>query len=175
MHSSSLLSFRNRLFVLIILVVAITACSPSEDQLQFEQEAYRLPVGFTETNDRGIVQREDIDDWRIAPMFYRLITVNPIYPNPTSGNDLRLQVYIERTEAIFGIEVVRFDPRSVTNPYLTIYRNTQAPLAPGILNITIPFQVIFPQYPSLDDRGLHRIIVFDNRSNVITYGDLMLE
>lgn len=160
---------------MLLLGVGITACSPSEDQLQFEQEAYRLPVGFTQTNDRGIVQREDIDDWRVAPMYYRLITVNPIYPNPTSGNDLRLQVYVERTEAIFGLEVVRVDPRGIPTRYISLYRNTQAPLPPGILTITIPFRVIFPQYPSFDERGLHRIILFDNRNTVISYGDVMLE
>ena len=121
------------------------------------------------------MQRNDPDDWRIAPMFYRLVTVNPIYPNPTSGNDLRIQIYVERNEALFGLEIVRVDPRGYPLRYIPLYRNTASPLPPGLLNVNIPFQVMFPQYPSLDERGLHRIILLDNRQNVVSYGDLMLE
>lgn len=108
-------------------------------------------------------------------MFTRLVTVNPIYPNPTRGNDLRLQIYVERTEALFGLEIVRVDPRGFPLRYIPLYRNNASPLPPGLLNVNIPFQVMFPQYPSLDERGLHRIILFDNRQNVVSYGDIMLE
>jgi hypothetical protein len=159
----------------VLLVQWVVGCSPSEDQLLFEQQAFSAPSGFTETNDRGIVVRQDPDDWRIGPMFYRLVTINPIYPNPTKGSDVRLQMYIERNEAVFGLEIVRIDTRYVPVRYIPLYRNTQAPLAPGIININIPFSIIFPQYPGLDERGLHRILVLDSRQNVISYGDLKLD
>lgn len=170
-----LLRSRFSLLVFCISLSLLVSCAPSEDQLLFEQQAFSVPSGFTQTNERGIVQRNDPDDWRIAPMFYRLITVNPIYPNPTSGNDLRLQVYIERTEGLFGLEIVRVDPRGYPLRYIPLYRNASSPLPPGLLNVNIPFQVMFPQYPSLDERGLHRIILLDNRQNVVSYGDVMLE
>ncbi len=161
--------------VIALVMMASWGCSPSEDQLLFEQEAFSAPSGFTETNDRGIVARKDPDDWRVGPMFYRLITINPIYPNPTKGADLRLQVYIERNEGIFGLEIVRIDTRYVPVRYIPLYRNAQAPLPPGIMNINIPFSIIFPQYPGLDERGLHRILVLDSRQNLISYGDIKLE
>jgi len=163
------------LLSIVLLLIGGWGCSPSEDQLLFEQQAFSAPSGFTETNDRGITARTDPDDWRIGPMFYRLATVNPIYPNPTKGSDLRLQIYIERNEAIFGMEIVRIDTRYVPVRYIPLYRNSQSPLAPGIMNINIPFSIIFPQYPGLDERGLHRILVLDSRQNVISYGDLKLE
>jgi len=171
----NILRIASRYLLLASCVLLFDSCSPSEDQLLFEQQALSVPNGFTETNERGIVGREDPDDWRIAPMFTRLVTVNPIYPNPTRGNDLRLQIYVERTEALFGLEIVRVDPRGFPLRYIPLYRNNASPLPPGLLNVNIPFQVMFPQYPSLDERGLHRIILFDNRQNVVSYGDIMLE
>lgn len=160
---------------LVLFLVILAGCKPSEDQILFEQEAFRPPSNITTTNERGIVQSEDPDDWRIAPMFYRLVRVNPIFPNPTSGNDLRLQIYIERTEAVFGMEIVRIDPRNYPHRFISLYRNNQAPMQPGMININIPFQVMFPQHPGYDERGIHRILIYDGRNNLISYGDVRLD
>lgn len=153
----------------------LSACEVSEDQLRFEEEAYRVPTGYTKTNERGIVLLEDPDDWRIAPMFTRLVSVEPVYPNPTKGDDLRIQVYVERNEAVFGLYIVRVDPKSYPYRLIPLYRNMQSPANPGLLNIIIPFKLIFPQYPLLDERGLHRILILDGRDQIISYGDVMLE
>ncbi len=162
------------LFFPLLLFSLLLSCAPNEDQIQFERESMRPPANFTATNERGIVSNEDPDDWRIGPMFYRLVTVNPIYPNPTSGNDLRLQVYVERIDGLYGLEIYRYNPTG-TPRYIQLYRNAQAPLPPGILNINIPFRVMFPEYPNLDVRGLHRILIYDARENLVSYGDVKLE
>jgi len=181
---SSLTVFYGRLTILFhgltalcfgLTALALSSCTISEDQLQFEQEAYRVPAGYTKTNERGIIVLEDPDDWRIAPMFTRLVSVEPIFPNPTKGDDLRIQVFVERTEAVFGLYIVRVDPKSYPYRLIPLYRNMQSPVPPGLLNINIPFKLIFPQHPILDERGLHRILIFDGRDNIISYGDLMLE
>lgn len=160
--------------ILLSSLLLLLGCAPNEDQILFEQQSMAPPANFTKTNERGIVQTEDPDDWRIGPMFYRLVTVNPIYPNPTTGDDMRIQVYVERTDGLYGLEVYRYNPTG-TPRYIQLYRNSQAPLPPGIINIVIPFHVMFPEYPNLDVRGLHRILVYDNRENLITYGDVKLE
>lgn len=68
-----------RLSIIILLAafgsILLTACGQDDDQRDFENEAFSLPEGFTETDGSGQIvdENEDPDDWRTAPFFQGLV------------------------------------------------------------------------------------------------------
>jgi len=175
-------AFQNGLLLpaFVLLVILLSGCSTSQDQIDFEQQAYRTPENYTETTPNGEVVRRDEDDWRIGPMFQGFVEIQvPPFPNPTRGEPVRVEMIVTGVGTVNGLRAVSyfdmFDERSV----ITHYIHDRSPLPFGTL--------IFDIYPAEFDPGrsysnarsrndgLHRLFIYDNRWNLITYGDIKLK
>ena len=168
---------------LLVLAVALgifaTGCNRSQDQIEFEQQAYRTPENYTETTPDGKVVSRDEDDWRIGPMFQGYVEVQvPPFPNPTRGEPVQLEMLVTGVGIVNGLNAVTyydvFDERSQR----TLYSN-RSPLEFEPLVIDIYPAEFDPanNYNAARDRndGLHRLFIYDNRRNLITYGDIKLK
>lgn len=156
---------------LILILILASSCNQSSDQREFEQAAFSLPDGFTETDSRGEIINRDPDDWRIAPFFQGLIEIDPAFPNPVQSNE---QITINRVvtgiESISGFRVLVFYENSNIQ---FIFDDFERPLAPGLRSI--PLQAADIAQFAESPQGLYRIIILDVNENVISYGDVMIE
>lgn len=170
----------NRFFAAVLLIFIISGCSRSQDQIEFEQQAFRTPENFTETSADGRIISRDDSDWQIGPMFQGYVEVEvPPFPNPTQGENVRIEILITGTGTVNGLQAVgyydMFDDRSQRN----LYTHNRSPLEFGLLVFEInPAEFgIGNNYNAARDinDGLHRLFIYDNRFNLITYGDIKLE
>lgn len=155
----------------LFLFFLLTGCNQGSDQREFEQAAFTEAEGFTETDSRGEVIREDPDDWRVAPFFQGLVEVDPPYPNPVQSNDqITLDIIVTGVESVSGLWVFAYYG---ANNIRQIYEDPGRPLSTGLTSIPLnPLDVArLPESP----QGLYRIIVLDANENVITYGDIRVE
>lgn len=152
----------------------VAGCGQNRDQRDFENQAFRSPDGFTQTNANGQVVDEDPDDWRIAPFFQGLVEVRPAYPNPvqTTGQ-ISIDVEVTGIESVSGLRVIVFHHiEEVIEP---IFIDQRAPLPPGLTVVPIN-PVELGRFNNVESAlGLHRVIVTDGNENIITYGDIMVE
>ena len=159
------------LLTLFAVLFLLTGCNQSSDQREFEQAAFSLADGFTETNSRGEVINRDPDDWRIAPFFQGLIEIDPAFPNPVQSNE---QITINRVvtgiESISGFRVLVFYANSNIQ---FIFDDFERPLSPGLRSI--PLQAADIAQFAENPQGLYRLIILDVNENVISYGDIMIE
>ncbi len=171
-----------RLSIIILLAafgsILLTACGQDDDQRDFENEAFSLPEGFTETDGSGQIvdENEDPDDWRTAPFFQGLVFVDPAFPNPVQVSDqLMINVEISGIEAVSGLTVIVLIESGVNPEFRPVYSDPQNPIPPGLTVISInPIQL--GRFNTVESaRGLHRLILLDGRENVISYGDVLVE
>ncbi len=163
-----------------VMLVIVAACGRSQDQIEFEQQAFRTPENYTETTPNGEVIRRDEDDWRIGPMFQGYVEVQvPPFPNPTRGEPVQIELLVTGVGSVNGLQAVAyydiFDERSMR----ILYRHNRSPLEFGLLVFSI-FPAEFDpgnNYSAARSRndGLHRLFIYDNRWNLITYGDIKLK
>jgi hypothetical protein len=154
-------------------------CSKSNDQRDFEDEALTQPQGITETNANGDVQNTDPDDWRIAPMYRGLVSIGtpdnqPPYPNPLSYNqDLTINIYIRSIETLNEIVVRSFEfPSQANAPAIAIREELSSPT---LETITLSGQTISGSSGGQQAAGTYRILIYDGKQNLITYGDIRIE
>lgn len=169
-------------FIFILLGAALLyGCSKSDDQRKFENAAFKTPSGITEMAANGRVTdngNEDPDDWQIGPMFQGLIELSSpaigAYPNPVNLNtSLRIDLDIKGIESISGLQVYVFSsPERLTGP---IYQNTQSSLPPGVMTITLDPAQFSSSGAGSQASGIYRILIYDNRQNLITYGDVQVQ
>lgn len=160
---------RSLFFVLTLFL--LIGCSQGSDQREFEQDAFREAEGFTETDSRGEIIREDPDDWRIAPFFQGLVEIDPAYPNPVqSNNQISLDLIITGVESVSGLRIFAYYG---ANNIRQIYEDPRRPLSTGLTSI--PLNPLDIARLSESPQGLYRIIVLDANENVITYGDIRVE
>jgi|AntRauTorcE11897_2_1112592.scaffolds.fasta_scaffold02030_4 hypothetical protein len=162
-------------FLVIAFALLLTvSCTRNDAQREFEREAYRSPDGYTVTNpNNGEVIDNDPDDWRISPRFQGLITINPPFPNPVAVNQsIQIEaVLLVGVQSINGIEIlVRLPDGSFKS------------LLPGIEQLYPSLNVfsISPLALGVDGsseaaRDLKRIYIFNEDSQLISYGDIMVE
>ena len=159
----------NNCFFIFLFIFFVSGCSQGEDQRKFEQEAFQLPEGITQTNDRGEIVNDNVDpdDWRVAPFFQGTVFVDPAFPNPVMTNrQLTIKVHLPYIDTITHLNV--YVLRSLNN-FQFIRQESAMPLVNFILN---PLDIAeFSENP----QGLYRIIILDNNDNVITYGDVKIE
>lgn len=162
--------------LLISLLFLATGCGQDDDQREFENEAFQLPEGITETSGNGEIISEDPDDWRTAPFFAGLVFVDPAFPNPVSiGDQLSLNIDVAGIDAISGLTVAVLIEDAANAQFRSLYSINQNPLPPGLTSININ-PVELGRFNSPESaRGIHRIIIFDNRQNIISYGDVRVE
>ncbi|MDX1673140.1 MAG: hypothetical protein R3211_12445 [Balneolaceae bacterium] len=162
---------------LILVLFVATGCAESDQQNEFEQQAFSVPEGITEmtVNGTAVPGAGDPDDWRISPMFAGFIEVStPAFPNPVNLNSpLTINLDIKGIESISGLAVFVFrDPDRLVGP---IYTNDQTSLSPGLETITLqPIDFSRTGNPT-EVVGLNRILIFDGRENLITYGDVEVQ
>lgn len=159
--------------MIVPLLCFFVACGQDEAQIQFERDAYSQPSGYTHTSGTGAVDEDNIDsdDWRISPFFSGLVySIDPVYPNPVQSNDrLTLQINLAGMNDVQRIHVYSIDKQMLPLKYVDSY---PGPI-PSVIILTINARQIpvNPQNP----KGLHRLLVTDERENVITYGDVQIE
>ena len=161
---------------LILLIFILAGCGQDDEQREFEQEAFQLPEGITETEGNGTIISEDPDDWRTSPFFQGLIFVEPAFPNPVSTSDqLSLEIEVSGIDAVSGLTVAVLIDDAANAGFRTLYTNSQSPYPTGLTSIPInPIELGRFNTPE-SARGLHRLIIFDNRQNIISYGDVLVE
>lgn len=169
----------NLFIVCSALFLLLSGCSESEQQRDFEDEARRPPSGITAMTANGVPEKDgekDPSDWRTAPDFSGLFEVTtPAFPNPVSFNaNFEILIDIKALDAIDGLYVYAFQQSSdltTANP-LEI---RQEMLEPGLQSIIISPQEFASSTGTGTFGNTWRIIFYDRRQNVITYGDVLVE
>lgn len=159
----------------LVVLLLLQGCGQDDDQQQFEQEAFQLPEGITET-ENGTPQNEDPDDWRTSPFFSGLVEVTPAYPNPVlTTEQLTIDVNISGIDAVSTITVAVLIADGSNSQLRPLNSITENPVPPGLSTLRInPVQL--GRFNTAESaRGLHRIILYDNRDNIISYGDVRVE
>ena len=160
--------------ILLLSFILLAGCGQSDDQREFEREAFAPPNNYTETTDDRQVLSEDPDDWRVSPFYQGLVEVDPAYPNPieTTGQ-VNIDVDVTGIESVPGLRlIVYFHENNGSN---LIYESNQNPLPPGLTPINFSAQELGRFDTTESQRDLHRVILIDNNENVISYGDIMVE
>ncbi|MEX2584854.1 MAG: hypothetical protein WD315_00580 [Balneolaceae bacterium] len=164
---------------LLLLALVLAGCSAQNDQREFEQEALQAPDGYTQTDGHGKIDKiqNDPDDWRTAPFFQGLITVDPAFPNPAlSTDDIVIQTHITTGDTNIR-DLVAY----------VYYHSTSSPLKP--VGNPISISSGFGQYDINftaselarfnNASGLYRLILYDSNSsnygNIVSYGDILIE
>lgn len=157
----------------LILAVAVSSCTSDSAQDSFESHARKTPTGITRTDAAGRILSTDPDDWRIGPMFEGYVEVSvPAYPNPTRGERITIDILISGLESVNRLQVYTRTP--VGTP-LFLYEINESPLPAGLSQIYLD-AAAFAQTRSYQDAiGLHRVFVYDQNANLITYGDIQID
>jgi len=167
--------------ILLFLVVLGTwlysvSCSSNKGQNEFEKESLRTPNGYTHTDTQGkVVNNEtDPDDWRIAPMYQGYVYVqSPAYPNPVKASpSVKIELMITGVQAVNGLYLYR---RSVDGSYKLLTSQPQSPLPAGLAVLQFNSSQLSDNGTYSGAVGLHRVFVYDENFNIITYGDIKVE
>lgn len=166
-------------FLLLIVAVLFLGCSKSDDQLQFEREALSQPQNITETDGNGnITGTSDPDDWRIGPMYRGRINIGGLsdsqvpFPNPVAFNST-LHIYLTQLtpDEISTLEIYKlteFNNRQVVRLYDEFEINST------FNDLRIPASKIADGEGS-GASGIYRILIYDGRENLISYGDVEVQ
>jgi hypothetical protein len=157
--------------LLMLLGALQVTCTRVDGQEEFEAEAFRPVSGFTRTSAIGQIQHNDEDDWRISPLYQQLVFLTPAYPNPTSGQNVTLEVSLPAGTSLIRIDIFVISD-NLPRRFITSVE----------VSNTSFFEVIsinprwFSLTSSLNDvRGLNRLLLYDARGRLISYGDIMVE
>lgn len=176
MHNSS------ALYLLVLLCVGsllLNSCSKSDDQREFENQGLTEPEGITETDNSGSIKNNDPDDWRISPMYQGLITIGSTgedlhpHPNPLPFNlQLTIDLYIRTIETLNRIEIYSFEfPEEANSPAIAVREDISSPT---LETFTLSGQLISGSTGGSQASGLYRILIYDGKQNLITYGDIKI-
>lgn len=157
--------------ILLIGILFSNGCKRDDAQVSFEREALSLPSGFTETDQFGNVINEDSNDWRVSPLYAGLIFVEPAFPNPTQGDNITIELSITGVNNLAGFSVY-FLNENVTPTFLTSITFNPSNF---FQVIRINPQEFSPTTLLSDAIGLHRVLIYDQRNEIITYGDIKVE
>lgn len=159
--------------LLLVPLLLSTGCSKSDDQRRFEDQAQAEPQGITETSGSGeSTGQPDPDDWRIAPMYSGLIHIEvPAYPNPVNFNsNLRIDIDIRGPEVLSRLEVYSFEyPGQLHGPLSVLDNPTY------LQTVSINAEAIANSSGGSGASGLYRLLLYDGRENLISYGDVRVQ
>jgi hypothetical protein len=160
-------------FLLVTMLVVTTHCTSQSAQDSFEAQARKMPSGITRTDAVGRIISIDPDDWRIGPMFGGYVEVSvPAYPNPSRGERITIDILVSGLESVNRLQVYT---RTPTGSPLFLYEINDSPLPTGLNQIYLD-PAAFAQTRSYQDAiGLHRVFVYDQNANLITYGDIQID
>jgi hypothetical protein len=169
-------NLKNIIYLIIIIAInasLVFSCSSADEaQKRFEQEAFRGASGFTQTNSSGQIISNDPDDWRVSPLFAGFVEVSPIYPNPTTGEIVTLELLVLSLNTVNGIDIGFFDD---FGNFILLNFDERIPLPTGPTGFFLDPRRINPSGTIAGAVGLHRIFIFDRRGNLISYGDIKVE
>lgn len=164
------------LFLLCTVFLLLISCSKSSDQRDFENRALSEPTKITQTDNNGNVIKKDPDDWQIGPMYQGRISIGtpdnqPPYPNPLSFNqELKIFIYIRDIETLSRLEVYAFEfPSEANSPAIKVRTDISSP---SLETFNLTGQDISGSSGGSEAEGLYRILIYDGRQNLITYGDV---
>jgi len=165
-----------RKFFLISFLILIThaACESSDDQRDFEREAFQPPENITLTNEQGQIQDEDPDDWRISPEFQGFVEIDPAFPNPVDvSSNFTIELTVTGVQGIAGLEIIVVFNESNFN---TIFIEDESPLRTGLTAIQIN-ALQLGEFNNVESaRGIHRLVLAElNTGRIISYGDIRVE
>ncbi|MDX1639368.1 MAG: hypothetical protein R3281_15485 [Balneolaceae bacterium] len=160
------------------MLLLVTACSKSDDQKEFEDRAFSPPQNYTAMQANGqpaSPAQSDPDDWRVSPMYSGLIDIStPAYPNPVNLNgSFRIDIDIKGIESIPGIQI--YVLQQAQNLFGPITQIDQSSLNPGIRVLVLDPASFAGSGSTQNAVGLNRLVIFDSRNNVISYGDVKVE
>ena len=160
-------------FLLISLVCV--ACSQSDAQREFENQAFRTPQNITETTSSGeLVDGGDTDpdDWRVAPDYRGLVEVGkPAHPNPVLIDDF---IFIELDfgfeSRIRGLRIFAF-----SDPNVNIQQVDEITRELSTIETLRISPSLFAGATGVGLASVYRIVITDQNENVLTYGDVEVE
>ncbi len=164
--------------VAVLLCLVLAGCSKTDDQKKFEDKAFSLPSNYTAMTANGqpaSSNQTDPDDWRISPMYQGLVEIStPAYPNPVAlNNTLRLEIDIVGIESVPGLQIYVF--QEAQNLFGPIDQLDQSQLSPGIRVFILEPSSFAGASTGQGVSGFNRLVIFDGRDNVISYGDVLVE
>lgn len=165
-------------FMLICFgIAALASCSESEDQRDFREQALSGPSGIMAMTVNGTPVEDgenDADDWRTAPAFTGLtgVEVTPVFPNPVSFNSsFELQVNIKGSGFVNGLQIFAFqDPNDPT-----LLRTESQTQNARLCTFRISPQEFASSAGTGNLGNLYRIVIYDGRGDIISYGDVQIE
>lgn len=168
-----------KLFLICSIIFSASACSQSEAQRDFEDEAFQQPSGIVEMNSNGEQVEggeEDASDWQTAPDFSGLIRVEtPAFPNPVPYNaHFEIQLNVIGIDAVEGLYVYAFQQPNQLTASNTL-RAIEGTISSRLETFRISPQEFAPSSGVGNFGNVWRIIILDDRQTVITYGDIIIE
>jgi len=139
------------------------ACDSMEDQETFENQAFAVPSNFTHTNNSGVIESMDGDDWRVSPAYRGRIIIDPAFPNPVeSGGSVSIPVRIRFSNSVQGgLQLTTYDSNGIPRRL------------DSIANANDTGSYVFRFMPrTLNLQGLVRVFIVDTRGRLVSYGDL---
>lgn len=160
-------------FLWMAMLIVVTSCQSDSAQDSFEAQARKTPSGITRTDSAGRIISTDPDDWRTGPLFEGNVEVSvPAYPNPSRGERITIDILISGLESVNRLQVYT---RTSNGTPLFLYEINDSPLPTGLNQIYLD-AASFSQVRSYQDAiGLHRVFVYDQNANLITYGDVQID
>lgn len=165
--------FRNLIYLSAVYILLLAGCGKSSDQKEFEEQAYSDPSGITQTSPDANEQpiQIDPDDWRISPMYQGLVQFETLpHPNPVVRNSqIGFDLNINYTESLPGLFIYIYDPFDDRLQQEILANPDPVPI--GLENIMLDTS----GFPQNSPDNLYRIIIFDGRQNIISYGDIEIQ
>ena len=138
------------------------------------------PSGITRTDgggrvvltDNGTPVSEDLDDWRVAPLFAGTVRFDPAYPNPTFTDLVTVPFVVQQFDALPGGLALRgFDN---TGRFVLLDEAFDA-TQPGAYAFVFSPSLLSASGDVTSIRGLHRVFVVDAQGTLATYGDIQIQ
>ena len=167
-------NFQALLLTLLFLAIS-KGCSGQDDQREFERQALQPPDGFTQTDGNGSVVNglEDPDDWRTSPFYAGYIEFDPAWPNPALTTDaITIRFRVVTTDA--DLQLLRAEVYHPRDNRLAELDRIESPPGFGEAQFRFSPASLTRAGEQIPD-GLYRIIITEERGNIVTYGDVKIE
>ncbi|MDX2129885.1 MAG: hypothetical protein SFU91_12705 [Chloroherpetonaceae bacterium] len=152
-------------YKLFYLIFLINGCaSPASNEITSEVS------GITRTDAQGRVLQQDPDDWRIQRNFNGFISLDPLYPNPTSNGIVSIGI---RYSLPSPIRLDILSTSTANTPVLVGSFNTPSF---GTQFYTFNLQSLSATGNLAELKGkIFRLRFYDGSGALITYGDVQFE
>lgn len=152
-----------------LAALSLGACDAYDGQFDFEQAAFQPATGIARSDAQGNLVADDPDDWRTSPLyaFSGFRVIQRAYPNPARIDQV-VTIVVSTDDGIpGGLRIVAYKDglrRTIPGQQATIP-------GPG----AYPFGFFPGEIPGAQPGDLWRLVFFDGQSQVVTYGDLLIE